>query len=91
MKTSAAYLDAIRDKYALKSDSQAAALLGVTRASASRFRNGDDSFSDTNAAKIAELLECDPLEVLISAHLQRAKDERTRALWESLARRVGIM
>lgn len=91
MKTAANYLDAIRAKHQLKSDSQAAALLGVTRASASRFRNGEDSFSDETAAKVAELTGADPNEVLIYAHLQRAKDERARALWVNLARTIGIM
>lgn len=89
MKTAADYLDAIRAKHHLDSDRKTAALLGIKNAA--RLRTGEDAFSDSTAAKVAELLECDPTDVLISAHLQRAKDERTRALWLMLAKRVGIM
>lgn len=87
MKTAANYLDAIRTKYQLDSDRKAAALLGIKNAS--RLRAGEDAFSDSTAARVAELLDTDPGEVLLSAHAERARDERTRALWVQVMKKAG--
>lgn len=89
MKTAADYLDAIRARHQLNSDRKAAAMLGVSSPSVVRFRKGEDSFSDATAAKVADLLDCDPEEVMIAAHAERAKDDRTRALWARLAKKAG--
>lgn len=87
MKTAADYLDAIRERHHLNSDRKAAALLGIKNAA--RLRTGEDAFSDTTAARVAELLDTDPSEILIASHAQRAKTERERALWIALARKAG--
>lgn len=89
MKTAADYLDAIRDRYNLKSDSAAAAMLGLTRSSISRFRLGEDSFSEPTALRVAELLDLDPVEIAIASLAQRAKAPESRALWERALARLA--
>lgn len=85
MQTAADYIDQIRDRYALSSDRQAAALIGVSSPSVTRFRSGEDSFSDSTARRVAALLELDPVTVAFDAHAQRAKTADDRALWERAA------
>lgn len=89
MKT-ADYLDAIKARHGLPSDYAASKLLGVTRSAVSRYRNGQDSFSDDVAIRAADLLDIDPGELLIQSHLERATDERQRAAWmAALQRHAG--
>lgn len=88
MKTTADYIDAIRARYDLASDSRAAALLGITRASVSRLRAGEDSFSDQTARRVAELLEIDAGPVLAISHAIRSKDPADRAAWLAIYDRL---
>lgn len=89
MKTAAEYLDAIKTRHHLASDYAAAQKLGISRQRVSAYRSGSDSFSEETAARVAELLDCDPEEVVIAAHAERAKDAKTRALWTRLAKKAG--
>lgn len=89
MKTPGEYLDMLRSRYTLKSDSQAAALIGITRASASRYRLGEDSFNDATARRVAELLDLDPVEIVISAHYHRARLPEDRAIWSAALDRLA--
>lgn len=89
MKTSAQYIDAIRERHGLNSDRKAALLLGVSQPSVVRFRKGEDAFGDETATRVAELLDLEPEEVMIAAHAERARDPRTRALWEGLLKKAG--
>lgn len=83
------YLDAIKARHQLPSDYAAAKALGVTRTSVSRYRNGSDTFADTVAIRVAELLDMDPAEVLIDCQMERAPDPATRAAWGALLARLG--
>lgn len=89
MKTASDYLDAIRARHGLDSDRKAALLLGLSQSAMVRYRHGHDAFSDETARRVAELLDLDPEEVFIAANAQRAKDEQSRAVWESLMKRAG--
>lgn len=89
MKTTADYLDAIKERHRLPSDYAAAKLLGVTRSAASKYRHGLSAFDDDVCGRAAELLDCDPEEVLIAAQIERAKDDNTRAVWARLAKKCG--
>lgn len=81
MKTSADYIEDLKTRHDLPSDGAAARMLGVTRQAVSNIKNRKDSFSDRTARKVAELLEIDPLEVVLSAHAERASDNDDRELW----------
>lgn len=84
MKTTVHYLDEVRKRLDLPSDYAAAKALGVTTAAVSRYRNGIGGFDDITAARVAEILDIDPLEVIAACNYERAKDARSRAVWETI-------
>lgn len=83
------YLDAIKNRYDLPSDYAIAKMLGIARQRMTAYRAGSESFSDSTALRVAELLDLDPLEVALSAHAQRAKAPEERALWERALARLA--
>jgi predicted transcriptional regulator len=89
MKTSLDYLDEMKAKQGLPSDYAAANVLGVSRAAVSAYRVGRNQFDNLTAAKVAELLGIDAMEVIAAVNYERAKDEHTRALWLSLWEKSG--
>ncbi|WP_406869773.1 helix-turn-helix domain-containing protein [Paraburkholderia fungorum] len=84
MKTTVQYLDAVRERLNLPSDYAVSKVLGITTAAVSKYRNGHGGFDDLTAAKVAEILGVDPLEVISACYFARAKDDRTRGLWEGI-------
>ena len=86
MKYSIDFIDEIARRYpnddgSPASDYRIAKLLGITRASVSRFRTGKGSFCDETAIRAAELLGIEPLKVIAAANAERSKDEKTRGFW----------
>jgi predicted transcriptional regulator len=84
MKTTGDYLDAVKAKLDLPSDYATAKALGVTRAAVSRYRLGQSAPDDLVCARIAEILELEPMEVIAAIHFERATEPKARALWESI-------
>ncbi|WP_269501328.1 helix-turn-helix domain-containing protein [Burkholderia sp. IMCC1007] len=82
MKTTAEWLDALKARLDLPSDYAAAKVLGVTRSAVSAYRNGRATFDDDVAFHVAEILEVNPLEVIVSSRAERAKSEDQRDQWE---------
>ncbi|WP_175784544.1 helix-turn-helix domain-containing protein [Burkholderia ambifaria] len=81
MKTTAQWLDAIKDHLSLPSDYAVAKYLGVTRAAVSRYRNGLSVFDEKTAIRVAELLDVQPFEVIASVNAESSRDERARHIW----------
>ena len=67
------FLDQIRERHEIGSDSQLAQRLDVTRATVSAWRKGHSVFDDTHALKVAELLDAHPCFVLACCHAQKEK------------------
>jgi transcriptional regulator with XRE-family HTH domain len=84
MKTTVEYLDALRERLDLPSDYAASKVLGVTRAAASKWRQGRTTFDDLTACKVADILGIEPLEVIAACNFERASDERSREVWSSI-------
>lgn len=84
MKTTREYLDAVKEKLHLPSDYAAAKELGVTRAAVSRYRTGTGTFDDLTAARVAEILGVEPIEVIAAVNYERCNDERGRRVWEGI-------
>jgi DNA-binding transcriptional regulator YdaS (Cro superfamily) len=89
MESTAEMLDALRARAG--SDGKAAALLGVSQVTYSRWRSPHtpDLPSDENGVKIAELLQLDPAYVLAVVNGERAKSQETRATWRRMADAFG--
>jgi len=81
------FLDALRVKAG--SDGKAAALMGVSQVTYSRWRAGRDFPSDENGIKLAELLGQDARFVAAVIRADRAKSEEARSMWRSVADAFG--
>ena len=84
MKSTQQYLDEIKERLGVESDYALAKALGMTRASVSSYRCGRTFPDDMACAKIAEILGCEPMEVIAATNYQRSKTDDARALWESI-------
>lgn len=82
MRSTVDYLDAVKAKLGLPSDYAAAKVLGITRAAASRYRTGLSTFDDEVCFKVAEILDLNPLEVIVAARTERAKETDAKTRWE---------
>ena len=82
------YLDKAKEKLGIQSDNGISKHLGITRCAISNYRSGTSKMDDFTAAKIAEILEIDPLIVIAAANAEREKGER-REYWEKVSKRLG--
>jgi predicted transcriptional regulator len=89
MKTTIDYLDEMKAKHGMPSDYAAAKALGVSRASISLYRTGKNQFDNFTAAKVADLLGVDVLEIIAAVNHERSKDDERRAFWLSLWEKSG--
>jgi predicted transcriptional regulator len=69
------------------SDYRIAQLLGVPRTTVSNYRNGVTRPENPIAMRLADLCGLDPVEVVASVNLERAKSETDRELWEMILKR----
>ncbi len=83
------YLDIIRKQYGGCSDYRIAQLLGVTRTAVSRWSQGKGTIGDEPAARLAELCELDPVEVLTELYIERSQSSVTRHYFEEVLKRTG--
>lgn len=89
MNTTPEFMDAVKAKLSLPSDYTLAPVLGITRSSISKLRNGKDAFGDATAMRVAELLGIDAGFVIACAHRERAKTEAEKAVWTSMLEKLG--
>lgn len=82
------YLAAAKAKLQISSDYELAKRLGVSRQSVSDLVHGA-TMKNSTAARVAEILEIDPLRVIADAELERASGPEQRKLWERIAARVA--
>ena len=81
------YLDDAKKKLGIESDYALAKLTGISQEAVSRYRTGSRVMDDYTAAKLAEVLEIDPLEVIATANADREKDEERANFWRLLAKK----
>jgi transcriptional regulator with XRE-family HTH domain len=89
MKTTQEYLNAAKKALGIESDYALAKWLGVTKQAASNWRTGKNIIDDYTAAKIADALNLDPLEVIAVANMERANEEERREYWRKIFRRCA--
>lgn len=81
MKTTAQYLDAIREKYELPSDYAVAMKLGISRHAPSNYRHCKNAFDNHTCLLVARALETPLEQVIADMEIQREKDEKKKADW----------
>lgn len=83
------YLDEALERLKLPSDYALAAALGVTTQAIYKMRGGG-AMGTTTAAKIAEILELEPLKVIADVELERATGPEERELWKRIREAAAI-
>lgn len=89
MKNTILYLDEAKKKLGFTADNQLASWMGVTRAAISNYRLGKSVIDDYAAAKIAGVLEIDPMVIISAANAEREKDEGRKEFWKNFYERLG--
>lgn len=82
------YLDELKERLQLPSDYAVAQRLELTPNAVYAMRAGG-AMSDATAARLAELLELDPLKVIAATAVDRAHSESERDMWRRIARRAA--
>lgn len=85
MKTTADFLNDIKNKYELPSNYALAKLMKQTETSVSRWIHGKTTLSDENSIQVAELLHVEPAFVIACVHAERSKESAVRMIWEKMA------
>ncbi len=81
------YLKAAKRKLEAKTNAELARALGLSRPALTRYDQGEQRvIDDYTAARVAELLDIDELEVIAQANAEREKDTTKRAFWEHKAK-----
>jgi len=94
MKTTIEYLDAAKKALSVESDYEMARKLGIQKQAMSNYRTRIRTIDDYTAAKIAEALGLDPMEVIAAANAEREKDGKRREYWRQIGAKVvaaGLM
>jgi len=90
METMDEYIEQIRKRYNIDSDYRLAQLLGVTRQAIHHHKIGRAKHvSEETAYQIAALLGLDPKKVLLTLAIEKAKNERIKRLWQSIAKELS--
>lgn len=85
------YLDAVKERHGLASDTALAEFLGVTQAGISHYRTGRRSMDNETCLRIAQALEMpDPMPVIMAADMDRAERAGQRSLWEVFSKRMPM-
>lgn len=79
------YIEAAKKKLGITSDYAIAKELGMSKAAFSRYKTGGRVIDDYTAAKLAEVLGINALEVIAAANAEREKDSAKVAFWRRLA------
>ncbi len=84
-----AWLDQVRQAHGLTSDYQLSKLLGVGSSRIGNYRSGRSEFDEDMAARVGAALQVHPAHVLATVRAGKARTERAREVWESIAREFG--
>jgi len=84
MKKTTDYIEEAKIKLDIQSDYGLAKWLGITDSAISHYKTGKRTIDDYTAARIAEALEIDPMEVIAAANAEREKDEKRREFWRKI-------
>lgn len=90
MKTTAQYLDAVKEVLHLPSDYALAKYWQVSKQDISEYRSGKRTLGEDRAIAVAKILGINPAEPLICSHAERAKSEEARKVWLDLMDKISL-
>lgn len=85
MKSTVEYIKEAKSKLGISSDYALSKELGLTKQAISKYQAGERVMDDYTAAKIANVLEINPLEPIAAANAEREKDSQKADFWRRLA------
>ncbi len=85
------YLNALARKLGGVSDYRLSKVLGTSTSGISNYRMGRSTLDNTTAAKAAELLGLNPLEVIAAIEMDRAKTDETKQFWTAQAKKFAAV
>jgi plasmid maintenance system antidote protein VapI len=88
MKGTLDYLNEAKARLGLESDYALAKHLGLTVGSVSHYVNRRRVIDNYTAAKLAEILGVEPIEVIAAAEFEREKDEQRKIFWKRFERSI---
>lgn len=84
------FLDAVKNRHGLASDTALAEYLGVTQAAVSHYRVGRRTMDNETCLRVAQALDmADPLPVIMAADMDRAERAGQHSLWEVFSKRMA--
>lgn len=83
------YIDKLRALTATRSDYAVAKLLDLTPEAVHGYTRKGRTMNNTQALRVAQLLQIPAIHVIADMELERAKDETTRALWTRFRKGFG--
>ncbi|MDF1693294.1 MAG: hypothetical protein P1U47_13015 [Zhongshania sp.] len=84
-------IQAVKTKLNLPSDNQAAAKIGITRATVSNHKTGRiKTLNDAQCLKVAEILELPPETVIADQNAEGAKSPEVKKFWEGFGKKLII-
>jgi predicted transcriptional regulator len=83
------YLDKAKVKLGIQSDYALAKALRVSQPAVINYRKGRSVMEDDVALKLARILELNPMEVIATANLERAKSDEMRAVWSEILEKIS--
>ncbi len=89
MKTTADFLDEIKELRNVQSDYAVAKILGVRHTNLSNYRHGRSHFDAAMCIKVAEVLNVEPAYIMACMEAERAKTDEIRKVWERAAKLLG--
>jgi plasmid maintenance system antidote protein VapI len=81
------YLEKAKEALNIKSDYALAKHLGISRFTMSGYITGRRTIDNYTAAKLAEALDIDPMEIIAAAEEEREKDEKKRDFWRQIVQK----
>ena len=82
------YCVALKRRLNITSDYELAKRLGVSKTTISNYTTGRRAFDVSIAARVAEMLELDPMKVIADMELERGTND---ALWSRIAKKVALV
>ena len=80
------YLEQMKEKFGLKTDSALAEKLGVNKSAVSQYMSGKRVMDEETCLAVAMALEINPLEVMMAAGIDRAEKTGQKSLWQVFSR-----
>lgn len=89
MTTTLELLDALKASNGGASDYAIAKLLGITQQTVSQYRTRGVPMSDSMVIKACELVGIDPVLYVVRSHVERAKCDSEKSIWNDALSRLG--